>query len=713
VRKVSCNHNIMMLLLTGLLGAPSTGNPACPCIDIWASKYALVLNGNAPADDATAGCDMRSSIDGACFSADYGASACAAHDKDTAECSEGSPPDWCSSTWCYVDIRTCDRPTTTSSYFDEVQIMTATTGSGDDSCPESTNLTFSYQTCGGLDAYSASISGSALHLQKYATSRPNGRLRVSFPGDSASSYTLVGLKAYPDGSAKVPINGGIGGTNRSGSVIAFMANLMDQAGVLWQEVPISDDSYAYSTSSSFTACVHEVAIGNTDMCWANFWPTVERMVLTQFTTSMYGDDFFLIVRAGKEDTTLLDTIGQPFEPFSLDLWIAIVAVFGIVGVLAALDNKPEEESAWDFFLRLPFAYFDGVNAYNSGGLEGEKRTSGSWVINIFVGFTVMVLGTGYGAVVTSTLISESATAVSNLDEAIAAGYTFCCNSASVSLLSAAHPQLANLLVPLSLGESLNGVDEGLCNAAILSGDEGRSARLFGEEAHCEGAPDAKVRLPTTVATFPNANPVRPEIAGSISALMMKSLLAGKYEELVTDARLNYTYGECPEADDVSEVEKFALHELGGPLLFMLVVSILSFASTRCGRAMHRRANKVKARRPPVASHRDAPKSDETVPDGSTTVAVATAASTHVVTADLGIKLEVDAAPAWPVSTSSGTELHDQVERLQATLLKRLEEVEKSVLLHRIGRTKVRRSVKRSASGAVNVGHDDGFGADEN
>lgn len=216
----------------------------------------------------------------------------------------------------------------------------------------------------------------------------------------------------------------------------------------------------------------------------------------------------------------------------------------------------------------------------------------------------------------------------------------------------------------------------------------------------------QVRLPATVTTFPNANPVRPEISRSISALMMESLLAGKYEELVTDALLNYTYGECPEADDVSEVEKFALHELGGPLLFMLVVSILSFASTRCGRAMHRRANKAKARRSPVASHGDAPKSDETVPDGRTTVADADAASTRVVTADLGIKLEVDAAPAWPVSTI-GTELHDQVERLQATLLKRLEEVEKSVLVRR---NKVRRSVKRSASGAVDVGHDDGFGA---
>jgi hypothetical protein len=39
-------------------------------------------------------------------------------------------------------------------------------------------------------------------------------------------------------------------------------------------VPISDRSREFSPSSSYTACVHDVAIGQVDLCVGNFWPTV-------------------------------------------------------------------------------------------------------------------------------------------------------------------------------------------------------------------------------------------------------------------------------------------------------------------------------------------------------------------------------------------------------------------------------------------------------
>ena len=101
---------------------------------------------------------------------------------------------------------------------------------------------------------------------------PSGKIRVSFPGDSASQYTVVGSRNYPDGSEraglrKVPIRGGLGGTNRSGSILAFMANIFDTNGIPWEEVPISQRSREVSPNSSFTACVHDVAIANTDVCW--------------------------------------------------------------------------------------------------------------------------------------------------------------------------------------------------------------------------------------------------------------------------------------------------------------------------------------------------------------------------------------------------------------------------------------------------------------
>ena len=76
----------------------------------------------------------------------------------------------------------------------------------------------------------------------------------------------MGSKTYKDGTPKVPPRQGVGGTNRSGSVLVFMAKLLEESKVPWEEVHISPRSYAFSPSSSWTACVHEVALGNTDMC---------------------------------------------------------------------------------------------------------------------------------------------------------------------------------------------------------------------------------------------------------------------------------------------------------------------------------------------------------------------------------------------------------------------------------------------------------------
>jgi hypothetical protein len=79
----------------------------------------------------------------------------------------------------------------------------------------------------------------------------------------------VGLNNYTNGGRKVEPFRGIGGTNRSGSVLVFMDRLMRRLGVPWEEVAVSARSREYSPSSSFTACVHDVAIGNVDMWCAH------------------------------------------------------------------------------------------------------------------------------------------------------------------------------------------------------------------------------------------------------------------------------------------------------------------------------------------------------------------------------------------------------------------------------------------------------------
>ena len=77
------------------------------------------------------------------------------------------------------------------------------------------------------------------------------------------------------------------------------------AGFTWVEKPITAASRARFNSSSFTACVHDVALNETDMCIGNFWMTSQRLHMAAFSTAIYDDSFSLVARArGSEEPDL-------------------------------------------------------------------------------------------------------------------------------------------------------------------------------------------------------------------------------------------------------------------------------------------------------------------------------------------------------------------------------------------------------------------------
>ena len=111
------------------------------------------------------------------------------------------------------------------------------------------------------------------------TLRNLGTIRISYPGDSGSGYTIV---TRDDGS-------------KTGSVVEFVDFILREYDIEPTVVPISAASLAFSPKSSFTACVHEVVLGGTDLCVGNFWPTFERRSLGgTFTNALYMDQFRVV-----------------------------------------------------------------------------------------------------------------------------------------------------------------------------------------------------------------------------------------------------------------------------------------------------------------------------------------------------------------------------------------------------------------------------------
>ena len=194
----------------------------------------------------------------------------------------------------------------------------------------------------------------------------------------------------------------------------------------WGERAISERSREYHATSTWTACVHDVALGELDMCWADFWITVERRRLTSWTASIKVEKFYLVLPEAREAGGVAHSLRKVFAPFSPGLWIALFAILASVGVALELDSSPVA-SRRELAKRLPRAMLRGFQGWFTGEVRTEETTTGSWVLQCALGLTVLVMTAAYLAGVTVTLLQEAKSEIKSMDDAIAhpAGYTFC------------------------------------------------------------------------------------------------------------------------------------------------------------------------------------------------------------------------------------------------------------------------------------------------
>jgi len=534
----------MLLLLATSLAWPQ-GNEQCPCINPFDS------NSSDP-------CNTVRQSDGRCFSASFGAEGCKAYDAlETPECLDADEmPRWCSSKWCYVDVNNCNRTTWKSQFF------------------PNNDLFYSYGTCGYIDYYSLSSRRAAEFLRAHTNTY--GKLRVAFPHvDSSSGYTLVGLTPYDDGRPKVTPGTGVGGTNRSGSVPVFMDRLLASERIPWEEIPVSKRSREYSPNSGYTACVHEVAIGNVDMCWANFWPTAARRLLSSFSGALYYDHFIAVTLITSGTSGFWDSLSKPFSPFSVGLWALIFGVFGFVGlVLMAKEEVDVGDGATKrrrtMFELVPLVFiplFKGMHVLNTGEVKGVYvKSSGGWLSQFLVGFTRSIVIAVYTSLTVSSLLVEGRTAITSIDDGISKRATFCVNSDVRALVVEQFPGLANLFVDKSNLDVLEGVLLGECQAALVSENDWFKARAFGATEYC----DAMTALPGTVTIVSNTVPIRQKLASAMSALIERDTEAGKYIEAQTEAKLNYTGQVCKDVGVWQTKQQFSASDLAAPLCFVVV-----------------------------------------------------------------------------------------------------------------------------------------------
>ena len=165
-----------------------------------------------------------------------------------------------------------------------------------------------------------------------------------------------------------------------------------------------------------------------------------------------------------------------------------------------------------------------------------------------------------------------------LEEGIALGYRFCIHTAVSSALNSQYPALISVQMPHGMSQ-LEAMDNDVCDASIINEDSWRTQR-FGSPEHC----DNKVRLWGSVASIPNAYPVRPELEQVLSWALIKCVERGIYTRLATEAKTNYTdkLHICKEQLEFSTMAQLEFRQMGGAIILIAVVASLSVILTRLG-----------------------------------------------------------------------------------------------------------------------------------
>jgi len=480
------------------------GHADCPCIDPWAPFGGIPVNITFADPRTGAGCLKQTGHMGtqpACYPFDYGTRECRAWDQSQAySCadSNGMPwsnaPSYCTDLWCWVDAGQCSLLPSTSNMFEGV------------------SFAYSYETCGSINRFDPKVLKQSLRGRSFKVGVPG----VEWP------FLLV---------SDAGVHGGL-----SVDLLQHFASA-NQFSVTYH--PVTEDSKAKFPSSSYSACVRDVALHRLDLCVGFFWDTPQRRSMVVFTPEHLQDLQYFIVFV-KSEIDLLHMLVKVFEPFSPLLWLVIFACCLAVGLaMWSLGEVGDMNMVKGTVtgMRLALMTFLG----QKGGFS-HARTKGGKVIVFGFGFMCMLGAASYTANLASFLLMENVpTEFLSIEDAIEKGAQICAMEALSGPLFAKYPGVERSVVLVDwYDQGIDGMDDGTCQAAIISqfeyarmlagaGYYGEDIPGKGRDAHCN-----KVRVGDVVLTLPLLTPIRSGMEVVMGLLVSEATTGGKIEELLQE-----------------------------------------------------------------------------------------------------------------------------------------------------------------------------------
>ena len=505
------------------------------------------------------------------FSIDYGIGVCRAWDDGRWPFCQRSDDDVaCTRQWCYVNATQCRSTNLTfykSDYFP---------------C----DYYFSYETCGrelgSLDDEGTAQEDFAVDSKLEGYELVVGLPALDYPSHSRlnKTGTIIG---YDD-----DILAGTG--EYLGIFIEFLETIAKSAGFTVKYTYDSGGALT-KTSSRWTACAYDVQGGLTDMCVGNFWETAARRAITPFASPIFSENFYLLVATPKVDHSFSTLVAKIFQPFSTNLWVAIMGAVMWTGIAYSLVDGKAHRAILAYvgpyhglspskvlsLFKTPVFKLVITRTYKAffemlGGspVEVEKRTNAQKLIVLSWGFFIVVTLAAYTANLAAFLTVNDATyKYESIDACIDADCKLCVYTSVSNVLSS---QLATLypaatFTPVSSRMRLvDMVADGRCDAA-----------LFGDYSFYEHPAywkNCKVTfIGGLVASIPVGWPTRGDFATTISYWIIAAIEDGTWTSILDSYKPDYT---CSSVDEnLNDVSQMGPEEFAGPMFILMAGSVLS------------------------------------------------------------------------------------------------------------------------------------------
>lgn len=297
--------------------------------------------------------------------------------------------------------------------------------------------------------------------------------------------------------------------------------------------------------------------------------------------------------SGEEDNLdLWASVVKPFTPFSPQLWLMTLVALAYAGNTLAHQSRESRFSLFDCLRSVPSNILKGWNALFTGGaIDIEITNVGGSLTSVVVGFSIMVMITGYTAVVTTGMVSAKASSVTNIEQAIRRELRVCSDPILKYRVWGQFPYLRLVDVPAS--DLLDKMDAGECEGALVAVDAWHQLRPIGSK-NCKGN-KAKAKLPGVVLSVACTVPVSSELVSGISWAISKDVDTGVYLQYEMEAQDEFRPDSCKGGDFQAEKSQFGLSDMVGPLCLLVFVSTGSQIVTQISAWTHHRSEKLKAK----------------------------------------------------------------------------------------------------------------------